>query len=483
MAQVEVTPKRDDFAFSRSQRLEPCAHEFLGLGCLGVIGWRWITGRRRGRFVHRLFAADVAALGALGTEPLQDFGFSNSKQPRQERPLPAILETIQAAQGRQDAIVDGVFAVEQRVAVARSEQAPNALAQPVAVPRIELGRRDRVAALRAPHENFGRQGSRRPDRTSCGRRRCVGRGRFGGTGIGFVIRWGQHRVHAARKPPIRILLGSIACGGQNLPGMDMVIVIVAACAAAGLTLISGFGLGTLLVPVFALIYGSVPLAIAATALVHLANNIFKAGMLWRDANWRAVVAFGLPGSMAAIGGAKTLEHLAGGAPLLEQTFGVLRMLITKEGLVVGLMIIAFAVVELSPRLRRIQFSQRWLPVGGILSGYVGGLSGHQGALRSAFLLRLNLSKEQYVATGTMCAILIDVARLSVYGSSEIMDNVRDLGPHGFRLVLAGTLAAFLGSWLGRRYLRKITMSTVHWIVGVLLVLIGLLLALGIQVHS
>ena len=139
--------------------------------------------------------------------------------------------------------------------------------------------------------------------------------------------------------PALILLGSVRRRGQNLRPMDMVIVIVAACAAAGLTLISGFGLGTLLVPVFALIYGSVPLAIAATALVHLANNIFKAGLLWRDANWRAVLAFGLPGSMAAIGGAATLEHLAGGSPLLEQTFGLLKMLITKEGLVVGLLIV------------------------------------------------------------------------------------------------------------------------------------------------
>jgi len=39
-------------------------------------------------------------------------------------------------------------------------------------------------------------------------------------------------------------------------------------------LLSGFGLGTLLLPVFALFF-PLPVAIAATALVHLANNFFK----------------------------------------------------------------------------------------------------------------------------------------------------------------------------------------------------------------
>ncbi|OGA86871.1 MAG: hypothetical protein A2Z90_01050 [Burkholderiales bacterium GWA2_64_37] len=56
-----------------------------------------------------------------------------------------------------------------------------------------------------------------------------------------------------------------------------------------LTLFSGFGLGTVLVPVFALFF-PVPLAIAATAAVHFANNIFKFGLMAKQADcgsWRA----------------------------------------------------------------------------------------------------------------------------------------------------------------------------------------------------
>lgn len=60
--------------------------------------------------------------------------------------------------------------------------------------------------------------------------------------------------------------------------MELVLIGVAAFLTSGLTLFSGFGLGTILMPVFALFF-PVPLAIAATAVVHFANNIFN---VWAD---------------------------------------------------------------------------------------------------------------------------------------------------------------------------------------------------------
>jgi len=65
------------------------------------------------------------------------------------------------------------------------------------------------------------------------------------------------------------------------------IVSLAALLAAGLTMYSGFGLGTLLLPVFALFFPA-EVAVVATALVHGANNVFKASLLGRFAD-RAVV--------------------------------------------------------------------------------------------------------------------------------------------------------------------------------------------------
>jgi uncharacterized membrane protein YfcA len=65
--------------------------------------------------------------------------------------------------------------------------------------------------------------------------------------------------------------------------VDLFVVCFAALVASALTLFSGFGLGTLLMPVVALFF-PLDLAIAMTAMVHLANNLFKIGLLGRKAD-------------------------------------------------------------------------------------------------------------------------------------------------------------------------------------------------------
>lgn len=75
---------------------------------------------------------------------------------------------------------------------------------------------------------------------------------------------------------------------------------------SGLTLFSGFGLGTVLMPVFALFF-PVPLAIAATAIVHFANNIFKFGLMDKQADWRVEARFSMTAAIAAMAGAGLLS--------------------------------------------------------------------------------------------------------------------------------------------------------------------------------
>ena len=70
--------------------------------------------------------------------------------------------------------------------------------------------------------------------------------------------------------------------------MEYVVVCAVALVVSALTLFSGFGLGTLLMPAFALFF-PVPVAIAATAVVHLANNVFKVALVGRRADWSVVV--------------------------------------------------------------------------------------------------------------------------------------------------------------------------------------------------
>jgi uncharacterized membrane protein YfcA len=258
--------------------------------------------------------------------------------------------------------------------------------------------------------------------------------------------------------------------------MDYLVVGAVALVASGLTLISGFGLGTILLPAFALFF-SLPAAVALTAGVHLLNNLFKLALVGTRADRKLVLAFGLPAMAAALVGAALLGWMSDLAPIAEFKVGSRVGRITPMGLAVGTLMIVFALFEILPSLRRLSAPAKWLPIGGAMSGFVGGVSGHQGALRSAFLLRFRgaLTHESYIATNVVIAVLVDVGRIAVYGATLKWSLVSDhLGIAG-----AATAAAFAGAWLGARLIPKITLAQVQVVVAVLLVALGVGVGAGL----
>ena len=114
----------------------------------------------------------------------------------------------------------------------------------------------------------------------------------------------------------------------------------------------------------------------------------------------------------------------------------------------------------------------------MLSGFFGGLSGNQGALRSAFLIRAGLDKESFVATGVVSAVIVDSVRLTIYGVSYFTTSFNAVPPDIAGLVFAATLAAFIGAFFGKRLLKKVTLRTVQVIVAVWLITVGSGLATG-----
>ncbi len=256
--------------------------------------------------------------------------------------------------------------------------------------------------------------------------------------------------------------------------MEVLVVSVAALFASGLTLFSGFGLGTLLTPVFAVFF-PLEVAVAQTALVHFANNCFKLALIGRRADLRSVLLFGLPAFAAAFLGARALLALADLAPLASYGLWGHTHNVRPIGLVVAALMACFAVLELRPVHKKLVIDSRWLPVGGLLSGFFGGLSGNQGAFRSAFLLQAGLSKESFIATGVVIACLVDLSRLSIYTSLiSRVGLAADPWP-----VTAATLSAFLGAFLGVRLLGKTTIETVRVFVGVMLFVLSLAIGSGL----
>ncbi len=141
----------------------------------------------------------------------------------------------------------------------------------------------------------------------------------------------------------------------------------------------------------------------------------------------------------------------------------------------GGLILLFVLLEFSKTFAAIKLGPNFLPLGGAISGFFGGLSGHQGAFRSMFLLKLGLSKEQFIATGVMVAVMVDIARLTIYGQ-DLADSYQAIN---WTLVFAACFSAFLGAYLGKKLMQKITIKTVHLIVSLLLVIVAVGLMTGL----
>lgn len=260
--------------------------------------------------------------------------------------------------------------------------------------------------------------------------------------------------------------------------MAYFIVSVTALAAAFLAFFSGFGLGTLLLPAF-IAFFPVQVAIAATAVVHLVNNVFRLALVGKYADWGIVLRFGLPAVLAAIPGAWLLGELSGLPVLYDYTLGSRTFETTPIKIAIGVIILGFAVFDLLPRLRKLSFQPKYLPVGGVLSGFFGGLSGNQGALRSMFLVKTGIESDVFIGTNSVIAVGVDLVRLIVYGASFYAGSFTAIDFGSWGLVGAAAGAAMIGSLIGSRFIKKITIDALRYVIGVLLVLVGLGLSAGL----
>jgi uncharacterized membrane protein YfcA len=259
--------------------------------------------------------------------------------------------------------------------------------------------------------------------------------------------------------------------------MDILLIGFVAALASALTFFSGFGLGTILLAAFSLFF-PVPVAVAATGLVHLLNNLFKGGLLRKRADWRTVLAFGAPAVPAAMLGAWLLGVLGQSPRLFEwhgwgASFGP-----TGAGFAVGALMMLFAGFDLHPRFAALRAPARLMPVGGALTGFLGGLTGQQGALRSIFLLRAGLAPDRFIATGVMIAVLVDLARLSTYAGSFAASGMSLTGRDAL-LMGVGTISAVAATFVAARRIEKVTIASLRSIVAGLMLLIGAALVAGL----
>ncbi len=235
-----------------------------------------------------------------------------------------------------------------------------------------------------------------------------------------------------------------------------IVVVLTPFLGALATFFTGFGLNTILLPVF-MLYFDAPLAVLMASIVHLCNNILKVALTARSINWQLFKNFGLPAVLFAFIGAYLLNQFNGLISIpLEPIFGAILML--------------FALLELFNW--QVPLQGPWaMRVGGVLSGFFGGFSGHQGALRAMFLSKLRMEPIVFVATTAIISLLVDLTRVSVYFS-----DTRSI--HPIDAVFYAVPGALLGTLVGRKYIHKVNHARLSQIVGLALFTMGLAMLLG-----
>lgn len=250
-----------------------------------------------------------------------------------------------------------------------------------------------------------------------------------------------------------------------------ILIAISTLLASIVTFYSGFGLGTILMPVLAIFF-PLPLAIILTAVVHLFHNLLKSILLYKFIHWKVALKFGAIALVAAIPGALLLKKLSFLPGIQEYSIWGFTSQITLLKIIIGCMLLLIASAEF--------FKKRILPfhnlfISGTVSGFLGGLSGHQGAFRSIFLVHIEKDKNRFIATSSIISVAIDAVRLIIYLYAFTYYFKKDNLP----LLTTSLGAALVGVIVGICLLPQITIGIIRNCIIFLLSLFGLLMILGV----
>ena len=228
------------------------------------------------------------------------------------------------------------------------------------------------------------------------------------------------------------------------------VLAVAAIFAGALASVVGFGIGSVLTPVFALTTGT-RAAVALVSIPHLLGTALRFAMLRGHLDRRTFFTFGLTSAAGGLTGALLHARLA--SPALSILFGVLLLFVAASEL-----------TGLSKRLR-LRGPLAW--IAGALSGFLGGLVGNQGGIRSAALMGFHLQRDTFVATATAIGLAVDAARMPVYFATQRGALAAEW--ESVAIACAGVVA---GTLAGRRLLARIPEASFHRLVAAVLAVLG-----------
>ncbi len=230
-----------------------------------------------------------------------------------------------------------------------------------------------------------------------------------------------------------------------------VVLATVAIIAGSIASLAGFGIGSLLTPLLAIKTG-ISVAVAGVSIAHLCGTALRFLLLRRFVNRQVLITFGLTSAAGGLVGA--LLHNAFQNAVLTIIFGCLLIL-------AGILGLTGLTERIRPKGPIVWFA-------GAISGLFGGLVGNQGGIRSAALLGFKLDKNQFVATATGIALMVDAARVPVYLAVQ-WPQIASIWQY-LLIMTVGVIAGTLG---GKKILEKLPENIFKKTVATIILLIGI----------
>jgi len=238
---------------------------------------------------------------------------------------------------------------------------------------------------------------------------------------------------------------------KGLPEPLVLLVLVGAAAAASILAgVVGFGAGIILLPIQAWLVG-VKTAVPVLTVTMLLGNL---GRLW----W----------SRADIDGRVAIRYIAGAVPA-SALGAVVYAGTSSEGLsrIIGLFLLVGLPLRRILTSGNVRIRLAHFPYVGAALGALSSLVVTTGPVMTPFFLAYGLRRGAYIATDSICTFSMHITRGVAFA------RLRVLTWEGIALGVILGLTMFLGSWIGRRLLDRMSDRVFLVVIELLVVVMGL----------
>ena len=215
--------------------------------------------------------------------------------------------------------------------------------------------------------------------------------------------------------------------------------------------LGGFGSSLFFIPIagYFLDFQSV---LGITALFHVSSNVSKILLFKNGFDKKLVLTIGVPAVIFVIIGAYLSKFVE--VKFLE---GFLAAFL----IIMSLSFLIFKQLEVKPTIKN-------SIIGGVLSGITAGLFGTGGAIRGITMAAFNLKTEIFIATSAIIDLGIDSSRAVVYLSNGYVHK------HDLYLIPILFVVSFIGTFVGKKILTKVSQEQFKSLVLFLILITGLM---------